>query len=670
MPPPRSYHSGQALQNEGLQRTWQQIVGILAKRGGRFVLMPRGSKGRGFQRGWNLPSNTKSAAQALAHLQHGGNVGLASGSGNLYVFDLDANAERGHECSKIAGTLYTYRPNAPERAKFVFACPDKLPRKNKSNDVELLGWTGNGKHWNAVVAGVHETGAPVLWGGHKIVELDRETVAALWNEWTDTDLDGASGNGNGNDFVFDVDPNATGDDLLSAAIEQARAGGDRNTTGFRLAGGVRDRLIAEAEARTYMLRYQQTVAGWGSHPYTVAEALASLRSAYSHPPRPRPPQEFYEHALQAKAHVLSAAAAAHFREIGIMPDTGRAVTAALIDIMIAWGKPDVHPGLHRWALDAGVALSTLQRALAKFVAAGIVTHTPGEPGHASTFELQFGIFGNPPKTATTPPPTATTTTTTTPNCMGLPKMQNYSRHRADDAFRNNHAAYKRRKPDGLAPLGRSALIGVVAGGKGTVKQIAAQTGQHPDTVRRYMQRLVRYGLATVETGRHNTKVYRLADDWALQLDTLRPRMMTAGVQLRRELAYAEQQLARERDKQHPDPVRLDKLSDKYNRYAATLGWNLHNPAQHVRRQRPRFWLRWDTSERDTELQQARQAARELRQAGHTASETRLLLAYAGYSEREAATVWAREQLEELSDVWTPQKRQAARNGGYRYKLSG
>ena len=33
-------------------------------------------------------------------------------------------------------------------------------------------------------------------------------------------------------------------------------------------------------------------------------------------------------------------------------------------------------------------------------------------------------------------------------------LKSYSAHRCDDAFRNNHAAYKRKMPDGLAPLGK------------------------------------------------------------------------------------------------------------------------------------------------------------------------------------------------------------------------
>ena len=60
--------------------------------------------------------------------------------------------------------------------------------------------------------------------------------------------------------------------------------GNRNDTGFWLACQLRDLGLDESEAEAYMIRYAEGVPQ-GEHPYTVKEALSSLRSAYKREPR-------------------------------------------------------------------------------------------------------------------------------------------------------------------------------------------------------------------------------------------------------------------------------------------------------------------------------------------------------------------------------------------------
>jgi len=60
--------------------------------------------------------------------------------------------------------------------------------------------------------------------------------------------------------------------------------GNRNDTGFWLALQLRDLGMSETEAEFYMQRYVESVPK-GDHPYTEAEALASLKSAYKGAPR-------------------------------------------------------------------------------------------------------------------------------------------------------------------------------------------------------------------------------------------------------------------------------------------------------------------------------------------------------------------------------------------------
>ena len=71
---------------------------------------------------------------------------------------------------------------------------------------------------------------------------------------------------------------------LHDALARA-AGGTRNETGFWLALQLRDDGLSQDEAETVLLAYAQAVEALGDHPYTVQEALASLRSAYHEPPR-------------------------------------------------------------------------------------------------------------------------------------------------------------------------------------------------------------------------------------------------------------------------------------------------------------------------------------------------------------------------------------------------
>jgi hypothetical protein len=59
---------------------------------------------------------------------------------------------------------------------------------------------------------------------------------------------------------------------------------DRNDNGFGLGCQLRDNGYSQNEARAFLLEYQSSVHQIG-HAYTVKEALATLRSVYSRPPR-------------------------------------------------------------------------------------------------------------------------------------------------------------------------------------------------------------------------------------------------------------------------------------------------------------------------------------------------------------------------------------------------
>lgn len=81
-------------------------------------------------------------------------------------------------------------------------------------------------------------------------------------------------------------PRRSTDELLRVAVEEkCKASGSRNEAGFWLALQLRDERYTEAEAEPTMRAYIQAVTGLKPEPYTETEALASLASAYSRPPR-------------------------------------------------------------------------------------------------------------------------------------------------------------------------------------------------------------------------------------------------------------------------------------------------------------------------------------------------------------------------------------------------
>jgi hypothetical protein len=72
--------------------------------------------------------------------------------------------------------------------------------------------------------------------------------------------------------------------ILDEAIKRAGPG-TRNDTGFWLACRLRDSRLSIGEAMPIMDIYQMSLENTGSHPYTADEAAASVKQAYSRPPR-------------------------------------------------------------------------------------------------------------------------------------------------------------------------------------------------------------------------------------------------------------------------------------------------------------------------------------------------------------------------------------------------
>ncbi len=609
----------------------------LAALGCGFTLFAAKQKGPR-TKGWQHTANLHTAAEAQAHLQRGGNVGVGCGSGGVYLYDFDGHAERAAQFPELDNALTFWRDTAPARSKIAFRCNEHLRGvKYHNHDIELLAFAGTGGHQNAVIAGTHDSGAMVRASYTEIPTLTADQVSTMLDAWTNGEHSRRMATGAGDPaYMLEVDPGADGVDLLEAAISQANMG-NRDDTGFALACGLRDRLMAQDDAKHYMLKYQASVPQERGHYYTVQHAMQSLRSAYSKPPRtPQTKPEdliaFHEGILAEQSWLLTADAANVLKDARVKADTGRAILRALLDYMAEWGRADVWPGLRKWACRSGCALSTLQNNLPKLVAAEKVTLTPGEnPGDATAYRVELQNRYTPPKHAGD----ANNKGKSLNNLHGVPELSFYGDHLSDDAFKNNHAAYRKRHPNGIEPLGRNNLIVWVAlkAGHSTVKAIAEESGLHRQTVRRMLARDYEHGLVTYTTERHNVRHYALTANAVADLDILRPHMTTYGVQLRRELDVADKHLQYTQRFRGDDVQRVNEARVRYNQAAWANGWTGENPAQHVKYRRRQS--RYDTAERNAELSQVCDEVQRLRHAGMTTAEIRLKLAYAGY---EAADV--------------------------------
>ncbi|HEU5344087.1 MAG TPA: bifunctional DNA primase/polymerase [Ktedonobacterales bacterium] len=72
---------------------------------------------------------------------------------------------------------------------------------------------------------------------------------------------------------------------LRRAVARTKDEGQRNAIGFWLATQVRDDGMTQANAERVMRAYSAQVTDFGDHPYTEEEAMKTLASVYSQPPR-------------------------------------------------------------------------------------------------------------------------------------------------------------------------------------------------------------------------------------------------------------------------------------------------------------------------------------------------------------------------------------------------
>jgi DNA-binding PadR family transcriptional regulator len=536
------YAREEASQHELLQRHWRQAIGILAKRGARFVVIKRGSK-LPTRKGWNLTENTLTKQQALEHLDAGDNISHAAGTGDLYFFDFDYDAERGHECAQLSGGLYFYRENATRKAKFVFSCPEPIPTrlKSKTHGIDLLGINANGTHAQGVIAGMHNSGVPVRWGGHTVPVLSAETVAALWEEWTDADLFATEKPETHRDTTYAtadlarvadalkyVDPNdmdyttwqgiiaaihdAFGDDALDMVVDWAdgKPGEvetkwhtyEREYTGkpatldtvFYLArkGGWPDTWLQD-RLREYRC--------WLASP----EAIGELKEAgFKNPARAiKLLDTILQDCEDRKRLRVKPGYAALARKSGIGPGSLNGKDGYLARLA---APKNEHPGYIKLVTD-------VRRTVDKDT--GEVLHSEYAP---TVIEL---VLRNP-----------ITLNTHGEGDRVVENWHLYREFRPDEMFINNHAVYNATHPQAdLKPLGDNGLSVLLPllDGPLTIAEAAEETGHTYGAMARTIRRYAEHGLVDVTAGERNRKTYTLKEEWRTILQANRPRTTTYTV---------------------------------------------------------------------------------------------------------------------------------------------
>jgi hypothetical protein len=508
-------------------RQWRQIIAITGKRDGRYVEIKRGSKVP-TRTGWNQTENTLSAKQAQAHIANGYNIGLATGSGGLYVIDFDNDAERGHECAQLSGGLYTYRANAPHKAKFIFSCPDPIPTrlKSKAHGIDLLGINANGTHAQAVIAGFHDSGLPILWGGHTVPVLPADTVAALWEEWTGAELFATESE--------EREPSATyaGADL--ARVADALAYVDPNAIPYTQWQGI-IATVHDAfgdEALELVVDWAngkpgEVEAKWGSYDREYTGKPATLDTVFYLARKGGWPDVWLQERLSDyRQWLASPDALLQLKEDEFKnTEQARRLLDTLLQKCEEMGSLSIAPGYAYLSKNSTIAKGGISRYLSRLFHAGYINLKMGkEGGEATVIELlPNSVYAN----VNSIPTTGTTVH------VGI-NWNVYREQRPSEAFMNNHHAYKSTRTQAtLPPLGNNGLGALMAlqDGAVTIKEAAAAVGYGYQAMAVTMRRYVACGLVYVTVGYRGLKSYTLKEDWRDILKANLPKMPTYAVQL-------------------------------------------------------------------------------------------------------------------------------------------
>jgi DNA-binding transcriptional ArsR family regulator len=517
-------------QAQSVQRPWKQIINILGvKRDGRFVEIKRGSK-LPVRKGWNQTENTLSAREARAHLVNGFNIGLTTGTGGLYVIDFDNNAERGHECDQLSGGLYTYRQNAPHKAKFVFYCQDTIPTrlKSKSSGIDLLGVNSNGTHAQAVIAGIHDSGAPIQWGGHTVPTLPVETVAALWEQWTGTELFAAESE--------DREPSAiyAGADLerIADALKYIDADDIDYNTWQGIIAAIHDSFGDDALDIVVDWangRAGEVEAKWNTYDREYTGNPATLKTVFYLARKGGWPDDWTQEQLDHyRQWLASPECIEELRNAGFKnTEQARKLLDSILQKCEEMKSLSIAPGYAYLSRESTIALGGLSRYLARLFTSSFINLQMGQKaGEATRIELL-------PKSVCR---NVNSIMTTGRAIHVVTNWNIYREQRPSEAFMNSHYAYNVTRTKATLPTlganGLGALLQLLDG-PATIKEIAETANHSYRTMARTLSRYEINGMIDVEVGDRGLKTYILKAEWREILKANLPKMPTYAVQLGR-----------------------------------------------------------------------------------------------------------------------------------------
>lgn len=207
------------------------------------------------------------------------NIGLDCGKAGLYVIDADG-PEGITEWNQIADAGELHGQVSQETGggglQIFFRNPNQLPNTAKviAQHIDTRGFGG----YVIIPPSKHPSGRRYEWvippGAAPLITLP-EWLEPPKPVTQSTDLP----------IVRPTLPaSSEGAYWLTQAIQRAGPG-TRNSTGFWLAIQLRDDGMTIQEAAYLLAQYQAAVSGRGNHPYTLNEALHTLRAAYSRAPR-------------------------------------------------------------------------------------------------------------------------------------------------------------------------------------------------------------------------------------------------------------------------------------------------------------------------------------------------------------------------------------------------
>lgn len=592
------------ISRQYLTRHWQQLIKGLGKRDARFVPIRKGQK-LPSGKGWNKTENTIGAADALAHLATGGNVGHAGGTGNLYEWDLDRNVARGYDCSYLEGGLVVARANAPDKAKFFFTCDDLVPTRprSKKHGFDLIGVNANGTHAQGVIAGIHPTGDPYRWSGHTIPHLHIDIVAEIFEGWTDgeelfptytarsdqnvvytsADLARVA------DALQHVDPNdmdynswigiiaaihdAFGDDALYIVEDWA----DGKAGEVESKWHTFDREYTGRAATIEGLFTRARKAGWADT--WTEDHLASYRVWLASP-------EAFEALKEATTPAPDEVDPDRTKKLFRNPERARKLLDSILEKCEKGKCARISPGYAYLAKQAGIAKGAIGGYLAKLFAGGFLNLQVGAEDKPTVIELVFHNLNS-----------------YYPNGEAVQVVKNwniYREFRADEAFLNNHASYsKTHLRPALQPFGDNGLGALLAllDGPATTQEAADTVGYSYGAMARVLRRFADRGVVSVTVGDRNRKTYTLADEWRAIIDADRPHMPTCGV-----LFFRNVEMLRNRVKQlrkRGQDQRADLLEQEYKR--------LDDIASNLRQALCIVPFEWPMSKRERKMKRLRHA---------------------------------------------------------------